>query len=360
MTQDELYMNRCIELARRGAGQVAPNPMVGSVLVHDGKIIGEGYHKQFGKPHAEVNCIASVNKEDKSLIHQSTLYVSLEPCAHHGKTPPCADLIIEKKIRKVVVGCRDPFVRVDGKGIEKLQKAGVEVIVGILEKECIELNKRFIVFHTQHRPYIILKWAQTLDGKIARADYRRINISNEYTNRIVHRWRSEEMSILVGTNTVLYDDPELTTRNWPGQNPVRLILDRELKLPSSLKIFGGGPPTLVFNLLRNDLPPGKMNYSVLKDDSVNYYQITEDTEVVHQLLQALYQMNIQSVLVEGGNRLLQSFIDEKLWDEARVITNESLSVGSGLPAPLLSDAIEEKQEKIFSDLICYYKNNKIP
>jgi diaminohydroxyphosphoribosylaminopyrimidine deaminase / 5-amino-6-(5-phosphoribosylamino)uracil reductase len=207
MTYEELYMHRCLELARSGAGSVAPNPMVGAVLVYENRIIGEGYHQQYGRAHAEPNCIAAVKEQDKHLIERSTLFVSLEPCAHFGKTPPCADLIIENKIPGVIIGCRDPFVEVNGKGIEKLRAAGIQVQLGVLENECRKLNKRFFTFHTQHRPYIILKWAQTLDNKVANEDYSRVPISNEYTNRLVHQWRSEEMAIAVGTNTALYDDP---------------------------------------------------------------------------------------------------------------------------------------------------------
>ena len=249
-------MHRCLELAGHGSGYVSPNPMVGAVLVHSGRIIGEGYHQRYGQAHAEVNCIDSVSETDRRLIGESTLYVSLEPCAHFGKTPPCTDLIIKHKIPKCVVGCRDPFKEVDGKGIEKLRAAGVHVEVGVLEKECKELNKRFFTFHTEHRPYIILKWAQTGDGFIAgplnpSASWRRtfedsgetkviqerLLISNEYSNRLVHKWRSEEASILVGTNTALLDDPELTTRLWTGPSPVRIVLDMNLRLPSSLKMF---------------------------------------------------------------------------------------------------------------------------
>ncbi|HJW16280.1 MAG TPA: bifunctional diaminohydroxyphosphoribosylaminopyrimidine deaminase/5-amino-6-(5-phosphoribosylamino)uracil reductase RibD, partial [Flavisolibacter sp.] len=249
----EKYMARCLQLAQLGAGNVAPNPMVGAVLVYNDAIIGEGYHEKYGAAHAEVNCINSVIDGERHLISQSTLYVSLEPCAHFGKTPPCADLIVKLKIPKVVIGCRDPFVQVDGKGIEKLLAAGVEVTTGILEKECKELNKLFFTFHTLHRPYIILKWAQTSDGKIAYPTLRkkssspvsRLFITNAYTNRLVHKWRSEQMAILVGTNTAMHDDPSLNTRLWPGNSPVRLVIDKELALPPGLKLFDGSIPTIV-------------------------------------------------------------------------------------------------------------------
>ncbi|HVF98165.1 MAG TPA: bifunctional diaminohydroxyphosphoribosylaminopyrimidine deaminase/5-amino-6-(5-phosphoribosylamino)uracil reductase RibD, partial [Flavisolibacter sp.] len=215
----EIYMQRCLQLAGLATGNVAPNPVVGSVLVYNDRVIGEGYHKQFGQAHAEVDCIASVLEEDKPLINQSVLYVTLEPCAHFGKTPPCANLIIQEKIPKVVVGCRDPFLQVNGKGIEKLRAAGVDVTVGILEEDCKSLNKRFFVFHTQHRPFVVLKWAQSGNQKIGGADGKRIFISNDYTARLVHKWRSEEATILVGTNTAFYDNPRLDTRLWPGNNP---------------------------------------------------------------------------------------------------------------------------------------------
>ena len=260
--------------------------MVGAILVHKNTIIGEGYHRVYGEGHAEVNCLQSVLPQHQHLIKESALYVSLEPCAHFGKTPPCADLIIRHQIPEVVVGCRDPFVQVDGKGFEKLTAAGVKVTVGVLEKECKALNKRFFTFHTKHRPYIILKWAQTGDGKIAAASLpsqeaenqlfqNRLLISNDYSNRLVHQWRSEEHSILVGTQTALLDNPELTTRLWPGANPVRLVIDQDLRLPNHLKLFNSALPTIVFNLHQHTLPQ-KMSVADLKNIKVGYYQVTED------------------------------------------------------------------------------------
>ena len=338
------YMSRCLQLAQLGAGQVAPNPMVGAVLVHEDRIIGEGYHQQYGKAHAEVNCINSVKDEYKDLIPFSTLYVSLEPCSHFGKTPPCSDLIIKLKIPKVIIGCRDPFKDVNGKGIEKLKAAGVEVEVGVLEKECKELNKRFFIFHTQHRPYIILKWAQTADRKIAGSGSERLLISNETTNRLVHKWRSEEASILVGTNTALLDDPELTARYWQGASPVRLVLDMDLSLPRSLKLFDQKQPTIVFNKIKQE-----------EQDKLLYYQVTENVSLVHQIMNTMYQLRIQSVLVEGGAKLLQSFIDEGYWDEARVINNEQLIINNGLNASVLSNAIKISEQHILFDRIEIYK-----
>jgi diaminohydroxyphosphoribosylaminopyrimidine deaminase/5-amino-6-(5-phosphoribosylamino)uracil reductase len=324
LSLQESYMFRCLELAALGTGYVAPNPMVGAVLVYNNRIIGEGYHRKYGEPHAEVNCMASVNEADRQYIPQSVLYVSLEPCAHHGKTPPCADLIIRHNISKVVIGCRDPFTEVDGKGIEKLKAAGIDVELSVLETECKELNKRFLTFHTQHRPYIILKWAQTADSKISSGTAKRLFISNEYSNRLVHKWRSEEAAILIGTNTALYDDPELTTRLWDGHSPIRLVIDMDLSLSSSLKIFNQQARTIVFNTIKHE-----------ESDSLLYYHVTKDVSLVHQIVHALYQMNIQSVIVEGGARVIQSFIDEQMWDEARVITSTKLIAGNGLPAPQL-------------------------
>lgn len=342
-------MRRCLQLASLASGHVAPNPMVGAVLVYEGGIIGEGYHRQYGQAHAEVNCIASVKPEDRSLIGRSTLYVSLEPCAHFGKTPPCADLIIEKGIPRVVVGCRDPFVQVNGKGIEKLKAAGVEVVLHVLENECCELNKRFFTFHTQHRPYIVLKWAQTADQYIAHAASSGLKISNDFTNRLVHKWRSEEAGILVGTNTASNDDPQLNTRLWPGKNPIRIVVDMNRRLPTCLKVFDGTQPTIVFNLKEHTLPFEKFSRYDLS--GVQYYQVSEDVSLVHQLLNGLYPLGVQSILVEGGSQLLQSFIDEGAWDEARVITNGELFIGSGLPAPRLQNAALKETEKIFSDCI---------
>lgn len=342
-------MERCLELAKNGGGYVAPNPMVGAVLVYDNKIIGEGYHQQYGKAHAEVNCIQdAVEKGNGELLMRSTLYVSLEPCAHFGKTPPCTDLIIRNKIPAVIIGCRDPNKEVDGKGIEQLKTSGVETIPGILEKECIELNKRFFTFHKYHRPYIILKWAQTADGKISamtgQEEGNRLLISNEYSNRLVHKWRSEEAAILVGTNTVLSDNPELTNRLWPGPSPARLIVDWDLKLNASLHIFNRQVRTIIFNSVKHE-----------EEENLVYWQVSRDTSLVHQILNALYHLQIQSVLVEGGARLLQSFIDENIWDEARVISNQQLAIGNGLPAPVLENADKMDEQVILTDTIEIYE-----
>ena len=563
-TDHQIFMQRCLQLAQLGRGHVAPNPMVGAVLVYEGVIIGEGYHEKYGDFHAEVNCIDSVKKELRHLVERATLYVSLEPCAHFGKTPPCTNLIILMEIPRVVIGCRDPFVEVNGKGIEKLQAAGVEVVQGVLEDECKELNKRFFTFHTKHRPYVILKWAQTGNGKMALppltpptgenhaqplapsnspnggepnaqpllkedadkyvgefyqaadpftyhllknfvSEHRknptqaedflwqqlrgnklngyvfrrqhiignfivdfvclakkliievdglihqlpenkmsdkertvwlqqkgyevirftneeilfdtqtalnqikqkieelpfaerkiyasstktdrsskviskgevgewlsspvggnqrlrtqsgmgagqlsRLFITNEQTNRIVHKWRSEEMAIAVGTNTALLDDPQLSTRLWPGKNPIRIVVDMDLRLPSSLQLFDATIPTIVFNTKQHTIDNSK---AISFKNNVVYYQVTEDASLVYQMLNALYSMNIQSVIVEGGAYLLQSFIDEGVWDEARIIANEELIVDNGLPAPVLQSHKLLHTQTILSDTIRVY------
>jgi diaminohydroxyphosphoribosylaminopyrimidine deaminase / 5-amino-6-(5-phosphoribosylamino)uracil reductase len=345
VNDDEKYMSRCIQLAKFGAGNVAPNPMVGAVLIFENKIIGEGYHQKYGEAHAEVNCINNVDEKDKPLIQKSTLYVSLEPCAHHGKTPPCADLIIKNKIKKVVIGCQDIYKEVTGKGIEKLQNAGVEVITGVLEKESKDLNKRFFTFHQKQRPYIILKWAQSANGKIGSNNNQRILISNDYSNRVVHKWRSEEAAILIGTNTALKDKPFLTTRLWKGNNPVRIVIDKELKLPLAGNLFSKETNTIIFNFVKNSI-----------EEDLNFIKINKENSLQEMLL-SLYQLNIESVLVEGGAKTLQSFIDEGFWDEARVITNEKLLIENGIAAPEMRDFLFVNQEKYFNDRINYYQNN---
>lgn len=339
-------MHRCLELARLGAGYVAPNPMVGAVLVHEDRIIGEGYHQLYGGPHAEVNCINSVKEKDLHLIPSSTIYVSLEPCAHFGKTPPCADLIIKHKIPHAVIGCRDPFKEVDGKGIEKLKAAGVEVALGILEQECRALNKRFFIFNTQHRPYIILKWAQTANKKIGHYGTNRLMITNEFTNRLVHKWRSEEAAIMVGTNTAGLDNPQLTNRLWNGPTPVRVVVDYLLRLPRALHIFDGTTKTIVFNTLKHG-----------EENGILYYQVTQDVNLVHQVINGLYQLKIMSVIIEGGAKLLQSFIDENCWDEARIITNEELFAENGVSAPEINNIKLIRSEKIGADTTRIYERS---
>jgi diaminohydroxyphosphoribosylaminopyrimidine deaminase / 5-amino-6-(5-phosphoribosylamino)uracil reductase len=346
-------MQRCLQLAKLGAGDVAPNPMVGAVLVYNDRIIGEGYHRQYGLAHAEVNCIQAVKKQDEHLISGSRLYVSLEPCAHYGKTPPCADLIIKHHIREVIIGCRDPFPLVDGKGIEKLQAAGVQVITNVLEEECKAVNKRFFTFYTKHRPYIILKWAQSNNGIIGNTTGKRLYISNEYSNRLVHRWRVEEAAILVGTNTAFIDNPALTARLWPGKNPVRLVIDMDRKLPAHLQLLDESESTIIFNRHYNTVEFDHLSTARKK---TWYYQVTADVSIVHQVIDALHHLKLQSVIVEGGAKLLQSFIDENMWDEARVITSEALNIPAGVQAPRLDNAVLVKQQRMLTDKIDYYQH----
>ncbi len=343
----EHFMQRCLQLASLGAGAVSPNPMVGAVLVYGDKIIGEGYHQTYGMAHAEINCLNSVSLENKQLIPLSVLYVSLEPCAHFGKTPPCTNRIIAEKIKQVVIGSTDPFPKVNGRGIELLKNDGIEVITGVLKKECDELNKRFFCMHEKKRPYIILKWAQTANKKMAFKNGERLMISNSITQRLVHKWRTEEDAIMVGTKTVLLDNPILDTRFFPGKMLVRIIPDRELKLPFRLNIFNKKQRTIIFNEKKNE-----------EQDFLSYQKIDMHGEhSLQRILQKCANENIQSILVEGGATLLNNFIKENLWDEMRVITNENLYVEDATDAPEIN-RIFLKSEQIFSDRIDYYSNKE--
>ena len=347
MDTAELYMHRCIELAQLGAGHVAPNPMVGAVLVHADRIIGEGYHQHYGQAHAEVNCIDSVMPGDAPLISESTLYVSLEPCAHHGKTPPCADLIIRHGIPKVVVGSRDPFVKVDGKGISKLEAAGVEVVTGVLEKECVKLNRSFFRMHQLQRPFIVLKWAQTADGFMGSLSDARLKISGALTDRLVHRWRSELASIMVGTTTARIDDPQLTNRLWNNVQPTRVVIDMGLKLPGNLKLFDGSVRTVVLNGL-----------SDRHDGNTEWRRIVDNKPAT--IASALAGTGLNSVLIEGGRSLLTSFLAEGLWDEVRIITNKSMFVGSGIEAPGFPAGMVTNRSTIGTDEIVVIENPLYP
>lgn len=338
-------MSRCLELAEMGAGYVAPNPMVGAVLVHGDTIIGEGYHQQYGTAHAEVNCIKSVKAENIQLIAASCLYVSLEPCAHFGKTPPCTDLILQHKIPKVVVGCRDAFAQVNGWGIQKLKDAGIKVTEGILEKKALELNKSFFCFHKNQRPYIILKWAQTADGFIAKPNHERLFISNELTNHWVHKMRAATAAIMAGTNTVLYDNPSLTTRKWPGNNPVRIIIDKQLKVQRKAPVFNKNSAVIVLNELVEK-----------QEDHIHFFKINKAENLLPRLMQLLFEKNINSVMVEGGSALLQSFVEGGLWDEAYIIHNESLYLQTGIPATTLPGVKKTGQFNILTDRIDHYIN----
>lgn len=327
MNTPNSFILRCIQLARLGEGNVAPNPMVGAVIVHNDKIIGEGYHEKYGGPHAEVNAINSV--EDKELLKESTIYVSLEPCAHYGKTPPCADLIIEKQIPKVVIGCADPFAKVNGLGIKKLKDAGIEVIVGIEEEKSKELNKKFFHFHKNKKPWVMLKWAQSADGFI---DYKRDGstpigpnwITSEELRVLVHKWRSEYDAILVGSKTALIDNPKLNVRDWTGKAPLRIILDQDLCLPKNLNIFDNSTPTIIINEKENK-----------KIGNTEYIMFEFDNTLIPGILNMLHQRNILSLMVEGGAHTLEAFVKEELWNEAYIFTGTPKFI-NGIKAPRIN------------------------
>lgn len=328
MTTHEFFMHRALQLAKNGLGTTYPNPLVGSVIVHNGKIIGEGWHKKAGEPHAEVNAVNSV--KDKSLLKEATIYVTLEPCSHFGKTPPCCDLIIANEIPNVVVGTIDPFAKVAGTGIQKLKDSGKNIIVGVLDKECQELNKRFFTFHNKKRPYIILKWAESNDGFIApdkilrqaQNDNRPVWITNNYSRQLVHKWRTEEQAILVGTQTVLDDNPMLDARDYFGNNPIRIALDKSNKIPEDFSIKNGKQRTIVFS--ESIFLTENLKYS--------YKKAIFDTHFLKNSISELYQENIQSLIIEGGKKTLESCIKENLWDEARVFKGK-INFKNGIKAP---------------------------
>ena len=324
----EKYIRRCIELAKNGLGTTYPNPMVGSVIVHEGKIIGEGWHKKSGEPHAEVNAINSV--KDRSLLKKSTIYVSLEPCSHFGKTPPCCDLIIENGIPNVVIGTVDPNIKVAGNGIRKLIEAGTNVTVGILEKECNEFNKRFFTFHKKNRPYVILKWTESQDGYIAptknlRNEQKPFWITNEFSRQLVHKWRSEEQAILVGTQTIIDDNPKLDVRDWAGNNPVRIVLDQNNRISKDRHIYDNSVKTIIFSQLAN----------ANNGENTTFEVIDFKQNLAQQILKVLHKHQIQSVIIEGGRQTLQTFIDEDLWDEARIFVG-NIAFGNGTKAPSIA------------------------
>lgn len=339
----EKYIKRCIELAKNGLGTTYPNPLVGSVIVYADKIIGEGWHKKAGEPHAEVNAVNAV--KDKSLLKKATIYVSLEPCSHFGKTPPCCDLIIQNKIPHVVIGTVDPNIKVAGNGIKKLIEAGIQVTVGILEAECQELNKRFFTFHQKKRPYIILKWAETEDGFIAPNEILRypeisernanekkpVWITNVYSRQLVHKWRTEEQAILVGTQTVIDDNPKLNARDWYGNNPIRLIIDQNNRIPEDSLIFDNQVKTILFS---------KSKTKIEKENTI-FEVIDFEQNIAKQIIKALYQHQIQSVIIEGGRQTIQTFIDANLWDEARIFIG-NVQFTAGTKAPILDKNPFEK------------------
>ena len=321
MQNDEFFLKKCIKIARLGIGSVSPNPMVGSVIVYKGEVIGEGYHEKYGSDHAEVNAINSV--KDKSLLSKSTLYVNLEPCSHFGKTPPCSDLIIKYKIPKVVIGCVDTYSEVSGTGIEKMRNAGIDVKVGIMEKESRELNKRFFTLHDKKRPYIILKWAESKDGFIAPKNQTEpFWMTSNKSKKLVHKWRSEEDSILVGRITAEKDNPSLTVREVSGVNPIRLVIDKDLKLSKNLNLFNSESKTIIFNKMKSD------------NSSKNNYIKINFNDMINSVLKELYKQKNQSVIVEGGTTTLQSFIEENIWDEARIFTTDK-KLENGVKSPII-------------------------
>ena len=335
MKTHDTYIKRCIELAKNGLGTTYPNPLVGSVIVYNNEIIGEGWHRKSGEPHAEVNAINYV--KDKSLLSKSTIYVSLEPCSHFGKTPPCCDLIIANKIPNVVIGTMDPFAKVAGTGIKKLIESGKNVTVGILEDECNELNKRFFTFHNKKRPYIILKWAESQDGFIAPLSKEKkepVWITNEFSRQLVHKWRSEEQAILVGTNTVIEDNPSLTTRDWSGNHPIRIVLDQNNRISKESHIFDNQVKTL----------------------SITKNNINFNNNLAQEIATFLFENNIQSVIIEGGRQTLQTFIDANIWDEARVFRGGNY-FKSGTKAPTISKTNSNKEKILDDELLTFFNHD---
>ena len=343
-------MYRCLQLAGNNRDTASPNPVVGCVIVHNDVIIGEGYTSAYGGPHAEVNAIESV--EDKSLLAASTIYVSLEPCSHYGKTPPCAELIVKHRIPQVVVGIQDPNELVAGKGIRLLEEAGCQVTSGVLKQKCYEANRKFFVYHQKKRPYIILKWAESADGFLAPDTKARGEnpepywITNPYSRQLVHLWRTQEQAVLVGTQTVLDDNPRLNTRQWQGRSPVRVVLDRDLRIPSSYRIFDQSSATIIFTEKTENL--------ALKN-GIQYEKLDFSGNTVAQMLDILWQKNLLSVIVEGGSKTLRSFIDKDLWDEARVFTGPDM-FKTGLKAPELNAEIHHTTQ-IASDILKIYRRD---
>mgnify|MGYP005751110225 CR=1 FL=1 len=340
---DELYMQRALELARLGSGYTSPNPMVGCVIVHEGQIIGEGWHQKYGGPHAEVNAVAAV--EDKSLLPKCTVYVTLEPCSHFGKTPPCADLLISHGVKSVVICNTDPNPLVAGRGIKKLFDAGAQVKVGVLEEQGLEVNKRFFTFHSQKRPFILLKWAESADGFIAGANFRQEQISGKLAQRLVHKWRSEEQAIMVGKHTALHDNPRLNTRLWSGKNPLRVVVDRQLQLPQHLHIFDKTQPTVVYNLVKQE-----------EHENLHFVQLQEREPLLHQIMQDLHRRNVLSVMVEGGTFLLESLLQTNLWDEAVVFKSRHRILEAGIRAPRIEAQLQSIQT-LGPDQLLHYLNS---
>lgn len=342
MLLDEKFMQRGIELALLGQGNVAPNPMVGAVIVYNGKIIGEGYHQEFGESHAEVNAINNV--KDKSILSESTIYITLEPCAHHGKTPPCADLIVKHQFKRVIIGCMDTYSEVSGKGIQRLKNAGIDVKTGCLEVECRELNKQFFAFHEKKRPFVFLKWAQTVNGKMDKGsnDKSVTWISSPESKTLVHQWRKNHQAILVGRNTIENDNPSLTVRSVTGKNPIRIVLDSNASLTSDFNVFNNEARTIVFNLKKQEVI-----------NTIEFVQLENMSP--NSILQKLTELNIISVLIEGGAKTLQSFIDADLWDEAGIL-EANISFEEGTNAPTFKTK-SNYSFKYFGDTISMYSKN---
>ena len=369
MNIHEKYIRRCIEIGKNGLGTTAPNPMVGCVIVYKEQIIGEGYTSEYGGNHAEVNALNSV--QDKSLLKESTLYVTLEPCSHYGKTPPCADAIIGHQIPTVVIGTMDTHSKVAGKGIEKLKDSGCTVLVGILEDECKVHHKRFFTFHNKNRPYIILKWAETSDGFIApmsKDAQKPVWITNEISRQLVHKWRAEEQAILVGTNTVIEDNPSLTVRDWTGKNPIRVIIDKDMKLLKDYSVFDNSTETLFISSAENviktkrksrvwepDTENPKIEAAYSDDWYLDFIDWNLEDKIASQICKLLHKRQINSVIIEGGAKTLQTFIDENLWDEARVFEG-NLKFEKGIKAPTFSGRLIGSQN-IFEDRLTIYTND---
>lgn len=353
MKTHEKYIGRCIELAKNGLGTTYPNPMVGCVIVYNGEIIGEGWHKKSGTAHAEVNAINTV--KDKSLLKNATIYVSLEPCSHFGKTPPCCDLIIQNKIPNVVVGTVDPNIKVAGKGIRKLIEAGSNVIIGVLEAECQELNKRFFTFHNKKRPYVILKWAESQDGFIAPLILRQAHddikkrkpvwITNEFSRQLVHKWRSEEQAILAGTETIINDNSKLNVRDWTGINPIRIVLDKKNRIPKESHVLDNQQKTIFLC---------ESNSSNVHENTI-FKKIDFEQNLGRQIIEILYKQGIQSVIIEGGRQTLQTFIDKNLWDEARIFIGNT-HFKTGIQAPVI-DRKNGRKKTILNDSLLIIRNH---
>ncbi|WP_312825622.1 bifunctional diaminohydroxyphosphoribosylaminopyrimidine deaminase/5-amino-6-(5-phosphoribosylamino)uracil reductase RibD [Epilithonimonas sp.] len=342
---DQVYIKRCIELAEKALGKTYPNPLVGSVIVYNDRIIGEGFHKKAGEPHAEINAINSIKDEDKHLIPESTIYVSLEPCAHFGKTPPCALKIKELGFKKVVIGAMDSHDKVNGKGKKIISDAGIEVVSSVLEGECRQLNKRFFTYHEKKRPFIILKWAQSADGFMDK-DFKPIQISNSLSKQFVHQMRSEEHAILVGKNTALHDNPSLTVREVEGRNPIRILIDFNLEVSQDSNIYNDEAETIIFNSIKN-----------FEDKNLKFIKI-ERQNSLNQILEKLYELQIQSVIIEGGRFTLQEFINQNLWDEALIFKNPNLNLENGTKAPEFNFN-PKKKENLRDTEVLFFSNTSL-